>query len=859
MAVRYGPARVTFSGDETRAHGFLGEALHLLRSTQERADLGGLQVLSNQRRLDADSYCYVVIAGGISAVHIVAGQVEQQVASGVEPTSIPDFVSGVIDTGFIYTLPTQPGAPESKVLRTYKPTLRCSLTYEVPHAYQSSGRLAVEPWAEFAEVIGGETNGDYQFSQYNRLKPTMYSGTMRKVVQLCMGFGRQRREGGKEYSQYDAGGSPDTVGAKPDSSDYAKAVANKGLQIRYDWRFGRTHGVTRAADGRWWLVEISITQGALAMPLPLNTVTGKASFYQRLHDANDEDGLAALDLLGGFPTGETFPPGKQMEAWIRAGRVVRMMDVDGLDPFYMDHSPYSSVMGWAFNALGSEAHNTAWRVEADGYLRGIHESVMLAINASAPAVDTASPGAISSLLAVLRFAQGERQYSDRYDAAVWKISRMSSSQVKMALRRGNERRVFDYVDALVLDPPATGSARRVRMSEGYLVHRGKTGNLIKFPEPELGLLVSMDMRPERVHEDKLTRSDTVVHVFFDGQQLKWVKYFNDEREGAPPFTTDDFEPCMYIGAWTQDTQYGNSTILPALYSNDFDDRIETAASTRHTTIKGDDLGYSQVFINDCLPWLVYAQINRMKRYRTTTETITTAGKSIGTGVAVPFYDREAYYYAVHTNEGQKTHLKQVNYKYLLDPWSYRTFRVVAGYGSTTRQHPDGCGPGLRQRTVMLPQHDTVCRNFSDRDIEGPAVYQPGGCSDFADTGPWSSLCVNADAQAYWIPEPPSSSTFETAPVEAGYTVWIVSSSGLGPQRLSDIESAYFGLWPLRSPLTDIYTSADQRIEEISNALGEAQSMRVQINLNDAFKVIGKPHWPEMESGGLTYIGVIDSG
>jgi hypothetical protein len=227
---------------------------------------------------------------------------------------------------------------------------------------------------------------------------------------------------------------------------------------------------------------------------------------------------------------------------------------------------------------------------------------------------------------------------------------------------------------------------------------------------------------------------------------------------------------------------------------------------------------------------------------------------------VPFGDREAYYYAMETISGQHDTLDMLTYQTLADPWSYVTYRPSGGYARESAPHPDGCNtPALPSRTVMLPRHYSgYCRYFSDSEIHGDAVYQPSSCSDFADEGPWSSLCANADAGVYFIPPPPGSTREDTPPVTGHYDVWLVNSARFGEQRAAQADSLYFGLWPLISPYNgDANISADQRISETNNVLGEADSMRYEKNMNDSFKVLGVPHWPEMESGGLTYIGVID--
>lgn len=871
MDVRYGPARVTFSGDPERAHGHLATALHRLRTTQERQRLGGLNVLGGQWRLDEDSYCYVVLAGGIAAVHIVAGYADEAAEPApAKPAVVPDFLSGVVRNGYIRDVAATDEVPAHKTLESFRPTRACAMAYDQRDGggYRNVDRLAVEPWTAFDELRNEEPPPVY--SQYVKLKPTMYSGTMRRVVQALMGFGRQRTTGSgdklREISLYDRYPGEADAGTSAAPAKYAKDVAKQGLQIRYDWRFARTHGITRAADGRLWLVEIGVSNGILAMPLPLHPMTTTPEFADWIasrpvpvghaHErANDPAVATMLEWFGGLPTGEAFPPGAEIDAWVRAGRVLRLATHEDLAPFYA-HTAYSSAMGWAFNLRGDEAHNTANRVGDDGFLRGVHYMVALGIGPTQEVDEPNGAGELAERLAILRNAKPEPPAG--LDAAIWKCRRLTPEQVREA-RRLHGIELFAFVDAIEAPPLATGHGGLHKVSEGYLYQPGRTGNLVKFPEPAIGLLVSVDMRAELVHADIDPRSDTTVHVFFAGNELKWVKYFRDPRPGVAAVIEDDYEPCMYVGSWHRHQESGGRQILPALYSNDFDDRMETSPSVTDTTIKGTDLGYYGKFVTDCLPWLPHAWFWREKRFRRETVTRSVTDGRMGTGVAVPFQDREAYYYAVHERDGGRTYSRGVSYLNLRDPWDYRTFRVFGGYTSDHAAHPDGCGIGPQARTVMKPGHFSgLCRDFSDDEIEGDAVYRPGGCSDFADEGPWSSLCVNADAERYFIPAPPTESEFVATPPAGHYDIWLVSSSGFGPLRVAQEDSLYFGMWPLISPFNgNAEISADQSIATTSNALGAAQSIRYQVNLNDSLEVRGIPNWPEMASGALTYIGVID--
>ncbi len=854
--VRYGPARIVTSGDEQRAAAHLPRALKLLRQVEERARLGGLSLLGSQWALDEDSYCYAVVAGGIAAVHVVAGyEHPPSTEPPATPVSVPDFVSGAVRGGYIEDVPATPDRPAHKRLEDFHPTRETQLAYQIGNGFRPTTRLTVEPWTAFDVLRNNNPSGVPVYSQYTKLKPTMYSGTMRKCVQALMGFGRQRRtaDGKREVSLYDQWRAPRATRAgsvAPPS--YAADVARTGLQIRYDWRFVRTHGLTRAADGRWWLVEIGINNGAIAMPLAFHAGTDTPAFRdwidtRKLHGdkaherANDGPLRTMLDELGGLPTGEAFPPGAEIEAWIRAGRVVRLLDKDQLAPFYA-HSAYSSAMGWAFNEYGNEAHNTAWRAGEDGVLRGVHYAAQFTIGNSTEVTPARQAAQLAERLATLRKAT---QPPAGLEAAIWKCARLATDDVERAMRAKSAHEALLIVDSIMAPPlaPAMGTVRR--MSEGALYNGARGGALIKFPEPLIGLLVSIDMRPPEGYEDKPIRCNTVVHVFFDGQALKWVRFFNDPRTAETRYT-DTFEPCMYVGKWMSVREDGSVGIGAYLYSSDFDDRTETASSTTTSTITGEDLGYWTIYTSDDLIRPQYGAGLRDKRFLKKYEVVVETGKSVLTSVAVPFFDREAYYYAVFRSSvaTSSTYSALDN---LGDPWlcaTWRNFPGRTGVWSEQHgwlrldQHPDGCGPVIA-RTAM---HDS------------PMYIPLHECADFADSGPWCFLCDNIDAMTYSLPPPPIPPYSENQTRMFSGDVYLVSSQS---EVIKTSSPDAVGHWPLHSPMTDPDVSSDQFVSETKSVLGAAGIVGYDEDINAATKLIGAPQWPGMNDGSLTFIGVVD--
>ena len=236
--------------------------------------------------------------------------------------------SGVIRNGDIVNLPLVPPATvPTKTLRDYEPTQQAwefvlhEDPLKSPTTFHDENRLA-------------RTDPTYTNKE---LCSSMYSGTMTKVVQVILG--------------------------------YAAGV----VQVKYDHRWLKCHGVTTGADGRKWLIEISSDDGVRAMRLPLLPATAKLS-------TSPQDVLKqTVLLLGGLPSGATFPTGTKLADAVAAGNILQLVSVADMAPVF-SKSTYSSAMGWSFNDAGTEAHNTCYGV-INGVNYGYHYKLNIAIGA----------------------------------------------------------------------------------------------------------------------------------------------------------------------------------------------------------------------------------------------------------------------------------------------------------------------------------------------------------------------------------------------------------------------------------------------------------------------------------------------
>ena len=844
-----GISGISIEGDTLAGQLYVPRAKKMLQVLANRVAVGGIHTASNFARLDDHAYCYAVVAMGIQRAVIVvdAPSPEQMTnaAAGVK-VAVPDFVSGAVTDGRITDFPKDiTGTTPASVLKQFWPTPACAALLNIPETTQPSRRLAVIPYPPFYEQLGPSSNySGARWSQYVRCKPTLYSGRMRWVVQLLLGFGRQPRKSIYDRTKPSVG---KTIAKRlaEHPSEYERTVRRDGRQVRYDWRWYRTHGIAVGADGRAWLVEIGNTRGVIAMPLPLNPITEMPAFREKLRDMKDSAGLEALDKIGGFPTGEAFPTG-DIEPWIRAGRVIRLSTVEEMRHFY-DKSPFASPMGWAWNERGDEAHNTAWEIGLSGYIRASHYGYSVSIGAKRDHTPATNAGRLKSRIS-------SKASDKNYAANVYKVDQLDKDAIDELLR-GNPTDVnelYASLDATVAPPPGEGNGHLWIAKEGYLYKFGKKVQYeLKFPWPEIGYLVSFDMQPEQEHVRTIPHCDTDVHVFYVGNELKIVRYFNDSRSYTAPSVSDDTDGCELMGVFTRIEETGLLGIPPMVYSTDFDNRKEIVGGRSIRQVNGKSLGYSDVYVSDDLTYPPRGVLRRRKRFLKTITNEIWSGEGLTSAMVVPFFDRCAYYYAVMESFESHTKIVTSGYSYQDDPWFCETWRNFPGYTGYTSasgafirgEHPSGCGP-VDARTVVAPG----------------SVYSGGACSDFADGGEWCHTCDNADAMVYHLPEPPAPPTqVLIEPATQVRTTYLVNASGLTPFRIErrTFTGAFNGSanpWFIPSPDPD--TGLTQYADVTHNAFGDGQVMRYWRAPNDLVEVLGGPKPPGFQDSNTTFVGVV---
>lgn len=841
MAQQQGVSGISIDGDVVAGQQYIPRAQSMLRRLAERVEIGGVTTASDFVRLADNAYCYAIVASGLQRAVIVVDAAQAPAPSGPQrrfPVRVPDFYSGCVVDGTLHTPPKDiHGNQAPDYLGAFWPTPACAALFKISPDEQQSTKLNVTPFGDIDNGLDSPNEFE-RFSQYVVLKPTMYSGRMRQVVQFLMGYGRQEKR-----SLYDR--TPPKLTSPKESrtppTAYQSDIAKNGVQIRYDWRWYRTHGIGVGHDNTLWLVEIGNTRGAIAMQLPMNADTALPAFRTKLEKMGDSAGLAVLDEFGAFPTGEAIP-GEALESWIRAGKILRLSTVEDLQEFY-DLNTFSSSMGWAFNRDGNEAHNVANGTADSGIKFSSHFGFSFTIgalhNITPPASAAAAKAAIS-----------KKSKDERYAAVIFKIDRMAESDLSFILAGSIDADdLFEALDAATVPPMATADGNLWLETSGPLYKLGRTSQYnLKFPSPELGYLVSFDMRP--VGNARAVHCDTDVHVFYVGNELKIVRFFNDPRSAVPAAVSDDSDGCQLVGKFTRTVQAGSLSIPTCVYSADFDDRREVVGNRSVTLTSGVDIGYCSISVVDDITDPVFGNATRQKRFKRNIDTQAWSGEGVDSVMVVPFGDRCAYYYCVNKSQATYSHSNSWNYRQQLDPWSCPTWRNFPGYSGHTSisgayirdQHPDGCGP-VDARTAMSPS----------------PVFTDRPCGEFADTGPWCFVCTNIDALLYSIPVPPTPAGFSlTEGFKVVRTSYLVNEDDITPlliatETFTNVFGGFENPWFIMSPDPD--TNDTQYADVTHNVLGDGDAMRYWNKPNGGPLTIGGPEPPSMHNA-ATFIGVV---
>lgn len=664
---------VRLEGDEKRALALIPEGKLLLSKVQAFVQRAEIPTYSMSRRVSDDEYIYVLVAGGRGIIHISAGVVFPDAVHREEPerregTRFPDFLSGLVFNGTMddHQETRADGSTISyKAIRQWAPTPNCAQVQGINVGRQISRRLAVRPHESMSEwqspLLFREN------SQYVTPRTSQWSGTMKKVVQVVFGLGHIGKDKLRDPKD------PTTT------TRYMRDVEHSGVQVQYDYKFMRTHGIYRGPDNTLWLIEISAGKGVIAMPLPIFPDSDTQAFALRAEQRGDRAMQLVLEELGCLPTGESFPTGAAYQEKLDSGDILQLLSSDAMQEFYR-LSGYSSICGWAFNEAGNEAHNVGYHWP-DGV--GVQKGYWYLININIGSV--------------------------------------------------NQHR-------LPGQPIANGSASLKLQNSGYLYSSEEGGFIpVKYFEPLLPVpgLLSHSAKPIGPVSSAVN-CDTPVFVAFMNGDLKVARYFRSWRVEMYDQSTDDRSPdeCLLEGTWTW-TRMTGSNSLPAMpYTNDIDPRSVLEEHFQTSTLTSNSLGFDPPRFSDfidapegCIVW-------RDKVWKNTTVFEERGGESRGACFIVPGYSREAYYYFEgHFYNGGRRGAISTIYPRVTDPHIYYGWRDFPRISYPPYPPGRGCetwkcgGRHAERRVVCWEYSKHACYDYAD---SGPWASE---CQDIV------SLCA----------------------------------------------------------------------------------------------------------------------
>lgn len=842
---------LSIEGDYQAGIRHLGAAYKAIDQLQRRLAAGGIQSGGDWQSLGDGAWLYARVAMGVNAVRIVVGSEITRLAAELESKGPPDFVSGVVVGGTITEVEQEDDRlpPVDTLIRQFWPTLPTQRKFGLQPGLQDSTRLAVDPDVRVAAVIAdfnmmtGEQS--VRYSQHGSIRPTMYSGVMKKVVQLLMGYGKQETNLYKETIWRFDDPVVEKIGAygrgRTESSitSASKASVQIESRVRYDFRAYRTHGVIFDVLRRPWLVEVSANYGVLCMPLELHPDSVTANFRVMLERRNDAEALAVLDLLGGFPTGKTFPDGSRaMKAAISSGQVVQMLGREQMQEYY-NLTPYSSALGWAFNEMGTEAHNTGYGHGEDHWQFGAHYALALSVGSEIKLEAPASAGRLKAHIGGVldeRATAGDKE-AFRYELE--KIDRLSESDVSGLLSQPPEA-AYKMLAEMTARSIVNAAASLSMVSKGALVN-GDTRSpcQAKFWEPLIdNAIISHDFSPDVEHPSSKApeRCDTTILVFFAGNGMKTVKWFADSRRKSINEVESDEEACMYVGSWTRTQRTGTIGPGPGYYTSDFDFREEKPDVTDVTITTGKDLGWTRVEADWPNDWPVggYCEARRYRSFLRKVERFTGRREESISAFVWPAFAREAYYLAMKKTVRTERHSIGYSYLEMMDPNSHVLFIPYTG--------PSG-----------IPQDDLKhCGNSGRRRATGDVIRKAGLCTEFIDEGPWMNECEVVDGLVFNSPLPPLPAGLSATNLEdVEHTVKFVSAYG-DPVDI-EVES---DLWYEPSP-TPENPDALQLMYATGNCFGGIECAVFSRAPSAGLDIRGKPDFPEMLDGPPCFIGVVN--
>lgn len=794
--------RILFDGDADEAKALLGEAIKRADTLRAWKTTQRINSVTKAFSLPGGAYCVVSDLRHMRAMQIVAPfksstrlVVNETELLKYDQVGVMDVMSGVVTGSGIVQTKIQQLQTSGSVTTTVDvdTDVVTGFTATTPTAGRYSNvdarrRLAVEEDQMYRPL---DAPPEARYSVHAHVKPSCFSGAMRKVAQLVLGLGRpirpmweQKWMGPAKRSPLKAKqtdlqtGLPKEV-RSPFGLYYAKPALTGRDQyevpFKFDYRFAKTHGISFDFDGKPWVVEIS-TRGVLAMPLyldPVSTTTeGRARYLQSSPELED-----FFDEFGGIPLGITFPSGPTFDKWKKAGEVVELLSAGAMSAFY-NSGLFGTDVGWTFDSAGIEAHNCCVGFQ-NGLSTGNHYRVRIVIQRETLPEWSASKVQLLSLVAPKELYE--------YN----KIRRMTESQAEGLVKtyKDDAKAGRTAFDNMTVAPTLIGQAQLDLLRSGFLYHpaRPRFQPQIKFPDSIWGGLVSFDFGPY-IAGARVDRCDAPMFVCHIDDEIEVVNYFADFRPvGDAPPGINTRQECQFTGTWKAITYGGPAVLRGNFYSSRWDWRKELYSDTTESTYSGRKL-YTQGNVSADFFFAICLSVTSFTYFAVRYESTTQQGRGHRVSVAIPFNTRDCYYMAQHSwtnatyktrglyteaTEGpQRQYWKLYNFVWHWVGLCGGVYNINAGsIRCIAKKFGDIDVPSCVADRIPLEIEYSVCpANWDGRPVNGPlTVYAPYwnnaiiGSANFPERSPPTSWSEPVDA---------GSATHE-------YEIRMISDSGKG--------------------------------------------------------------------------------
>lgn len=702
--------RVTHEGAQELSPEVIKMALMCKDKVETTKELLGITNLNKAFQLENGEQVYVVSNQFVSRVHVVG--VEGFEIEPTETESVPlshgtllpaaDFVCGVVSSfwlkdtidervnsetnapdqldlasaeswgDFSISLRRVPGIGEIPAEETSEETVELEV-HEVVELTQTTAslarftdreaklKLAIEPDPTFEPA----SSPPAPVCQHAYIKPSLYTGYMRAVIQLLLGIGFV---GPRTYETkwIEEGEDRNYVSIKTENGlpvervfGLPKEWDEEGfkVQIKYDYRFFTSHGLSwgskqdnsLAADEEpeklCYLIQIS-QSGVHAMLLPLDPLSklpeGRERYVTLFPELAEQDqwGEGLLDKLGGFPTGESFPRGNDLQAAIKAGEVIELLDSSTMEAFYEGEFVATSL-GWVFQPEGGRADNVCIKwTSAPGWKQGWHYSVVYELAPFNPALDEPYP----------QHAKWLRGSVKRY--LIKKAKRLSPEQIAeiLAIEGDNPDAVYEerfaYFKNLTVPSPMSGTGSLQPKKHGDLYNPGIAP--IKFSEPLFGGgLVSFDFDCARDAKPPEHCDSPIAVIGEKGGGIATINCFY--RKYAPPglLSWDTRGQHQYVGTWEKGYASEGQRELGYFYTSHLDLRKKVDVgnySNEKTT--GTFVGYNYL-VKSCAYYSKFFTNYTWVWHSYEWESVKYSGITYRAAIAFPEGERNAYYAVVY--------------------------------------------------------------------------------------------------------------------------------------------------------------------------------------------------------------------